>query len=391
MTMNRNNCKRLGDYVRLVDVRNRDLAVTNLLGVSISKMFIPSIANTIGTDMSTYKIVEPYQFAYGPVTSRNGDKITFALYKGAEKCIISSAYITFEVIDKEKLDPDYLMMWALRPEFDRYARFMSNGSAREIFSWDDMCEVYLPIPDINEQRLIVAEYQAVEKRIATNEALIAKLEETAQTIYKKMFVDDINPENLPNGWSHRPLKEIVVVKGGKRLPKGEELTDIPNSHPYIKVADMSKARILELDDSFQYVEDDIQSSISRYNVSSGDVILSIVGTIGNVNIVGGSLDNANLTENCVKLVGKKEFSNLVYAFLTSTEGKKQIEQAIVGGVQSKLPIYNIEKLDLILPDTVSLNQFNSRISVINEAITLAIKENKELRKLSLLMRARLSS
>ena len=177
MTMNRNNYKRLGDYVRLVDVRNRDLAVTNLLGVSISKMFIPSIANTIGTDMSTYKIVEPYQFAYGPVTSRNGDKITFALYKGAEKCIISSAYITFEVIDKEKLDPDYLMMWALRPEFDRYARFMSNGSAREIFSWDDMCEVYLPIPDINEQRRIVAEYQAVEKRIATNEALIAQLEE----------------------------------------------------------------------------------------------------------------------------------------------------------------------------------------------------------------------
>lgn len=391
MTMNRNNYKRLGDYVRLVDVRNRDLAVTNLLGVSISKMFIPSIANTIGTDMSTYKIVEPYQFAYGPVTSRNGDKITFALYKGAEKCIISSAYITFEVIDKEKLDPDYLMMWALRPEFDRYARFMSNGSAREIFSWDDMCEVYLPIPDINEQRCIVAEYQAVEKRIATNEALIAQLEETAQTIYKKMFVDDIDPENLPNGWSHRSLKEIVIVKGGKRLPKGEELTDIPNSHPYIKVADMSKARILELDDSFQYVEDDIQSSISRYNVSSGDVILSIVGTIGNVNIVGDSLDKANLTENCVKLVGKKEFSNLVYAFLTSTEGKKQIEQAIVGGVQSKLPIYNIEKLDLILPDTVSLNQFNSRISVINEAITLAIKENKELRKLSLLMHARLSS
>lgn len=391
MTMNRENYKRLGDYIRLVDVRNRDLSVTNLLGVSISKTFIPSIANTIGTDMSTYKIVEPYQFAYGPVTSRNGDKITFALYKGAEKCIVSSAYVIFEVVDKEKLDPDYLMMWALRPEFDRYARFMSNGSAREIFSWDDMCEVYLPIPDINEQRRIVAEYQAVEKRIATNEALIAQLEETAQTIYKKMFVDDIDPENLPNGWSHRSLKEIVVVKGGKRLPKGEELTDIPNSHPYIKVADMSKARILELDDSFQYVEDDIQSSISRYNVSSGDVILSIVGTIGNVNIVGDSLDKANLTENCVKLVGKKEFSNLVYAFLTSTEGKKQIEQAIVGGVQSKLPIYNIEKLDLILPDTVSLNQFNSRISVINEAITLAIKENKELRKLSLLMHARLSS
>ncbi len=209
MTMNRENYKRLGDYIRLVDVRNRDLAVTNLLGVSISKTFIPSIANTIGTDMSTYKIVEPYQFAYGPVTSRNGDKITFALYKGEEKCIVSSAYVTFEVIEKEKLDPDYLMMWALRPEFDRYARFMSNGSAREMFSWDEMCEVYLPIPDIDEQRRIVAEYQAVEKRIATNEALIAKLEETAQTIYKKMFVDDIDPENLPNGWRIGHLSDVA--------------------------------------------------------------------------------------------------------------------------------------------------------------------------------------
>lgn len=234
--MNRKNYKRLGDYIRLVDVRNRDLAVTNLLGVSISKTFIPSIANTIGTDMSTYKIVEPYQFAYGPVTSRNGDKITFALYKGEEKCIVSSAYVTFEVIEKEKLDPDYLMMWALRPEFDRYARFMSNGSAREMFSWDDMCEVYLPIPDIDEQRRIVAEYQAVEKRISTNEALIAKLEETAQTIYKKMFVDDIDPENLPNGWRIGHLSDIACYI------KEKMDTDGLTTETYISTENMLKNR-----------------------------------------------------------------------------------------------------------------------------------------------------
>ena len=213
--MDRSNYKRLGDYIRSVDVRNRDLSVTNLLGVSISKTFIPSIANTIGTDMSTYKVVEPYQFAYGPVTSRNGDKITFALYKGTEKCIISQAYETFEIVDKEQLDPDYLMMWALRPEFDRYARFKSNGSAREIFSWDEMCEVYLPVPDIAIQRRIVAEYQAVEKRIATNEQLIAKLEETAQTIYKKMFVDDIDQAHLPDGWKQGTLSDLGVVVTGK--------------------------------------------------------------------------------------------------------------------------------------------------------------------------------
>ena len=90
------NYKRLGDYIRQVDVRNRDLAVTELLGLSIAKEFIHSIANTIGTDMSSYKIVEPHQFGYGPVTSRNGDKITIALYEGTTSCLISQAYTVFE-------------------------------------------------------------------------------------------------------------------------------------------------------------------------------------------------------------------------------------------------------------------------------------------------------
>ena len=106
--------KRLGDYIREVNVRNRELKVTNLLGVSISKEFMPSIANTIGTDMSTYKIVERGQFAYGPVTSRNGDKVSIALLDGYDDAIISQAYTVFEVIDHEQLLPEYLMMWFRR-------------------------------------------------------------------------------------------------------------------------------------------------------------------------------------------------------------------------------------------------------------------------------------
>ena len=103
--MNKGEMKRLGDYIREVDVRNRDLEVTKLLGVSISKEFMPSIANTIGTDMSSYKIVEPRQFAYGPVTSRNGDKVSIALYKDDEKAIVSQAYTIFEVKNKQELLP----------------------------------------------------------------------------------------------------------------------------------------------------------------------------------------------------------------------------------------------------------------------------------------------
>lgn len=218
--------KRLGDYIRQVDVRNRDLAVDNLLGLSISKQFIPSIANTIGTDMANYKVVQPRQFGYVPVTSRNGDKITVALYNGDKPCIISQAYIVFEVTDTDQLLPEYLMMWFRRPEFDRYARFKSHGSAREVFEWDEMGDVMLPVPSIEEQRKIVAEYQAVERRIENNRRLIASLESTAQTIYRKMFVDNIDPEDLPQGWRMGKMKDVATFAYGK-IPKDKDNGVIP--------------------------------------------------------------------------------------------------------------------------------------------------------------------
>lgn len=218
--MSNGEMKRLGDYIREVDVRNRDLEVTKLLGVSISKEFMPSIANTIGTDMSSYKVVEPRQFAYGPVTSRNGDKVSIALYKDDEKAIVSQAYTIFEVKNKQELLPEYLMMWFRRPEFDRYARFKSHGSAREIFSWEEMCDVELPVPSIEQQQKIVSEYKAVTRRIRLNEQIIAKLEETTQALYRKMFVDGIDKENLPEGWRMGTLGEISDFKNGKATKLG---------------------------------------------------------------------------------------------------------------------------------------------------------------------------
>ena len=215
--MSNGEMKRLGDYIREVDMRNRDLEVMKLLGVSISKEFMPSIANTIGTDMSSYKIVEPRQFVYIADTSRRGDKIAIALLEENNKVIVSSIYTVFEVKNKQKLLPEYLMMWFRRPEFDRYARFKSHGSAREIFSWEEMCEVELPIPSIVQQQKMVSEYEAVTRRIRLNEQIIAKLEETAQALYHKMFVDGINKENLPEGWRMGTLGEIADFKNGKAI------------------------------------------------------------------------------------------------------------------------------------------------------------------------------
>ena len=198
--MSKEKYQRLGDYIRQVDVRNRDLSVTTLLGVSISKEFIPSIANTIGTDMSTYKIVRKGQFAYGPVTSRNGDKVSIALLANEDNAIISQAYTVFEVKDTNELLPEYLMMWFSRKEFDREASFYAVGGVRGSLTWEDFCDMKLPIPSIERQRVIVAEYETLSKRIRLNEQMISTLEATAQTLYRKMFVDGIDKENLPAGW-----------------------------------------------------------------------------------------------------------------------------------------------------------------------------------------------
>lgn len=218
--MNRSDYKRLGNYIREVDVRNRDLSVTNLLGVSVSKEFMPSIANTIGTDMRPYKVVSPRQFVYIPDTSRRGEKIAIAMLSG-EKAIVSSIYTVFEVQDGETLMPEYLMMWFRRPEFDRYARFHSHGSAREIFDWDELCDVLLPVPSIERQRAMVAEYETLSRRIDLNRSMIAQLEAAAQTLYRKMFVDDIDPEHLPAGWRMGTLGEIVEINPRLSLRKNE--------------------------------------------------------------------------------------------------------------------------------------------------------------------------
>ena len=175
--------EKLGNYIRQVDERNSDLMITNLQGVSITKEFVPSIANIIGTDLSTYKIVRTGQFAYGPVTSRNGDKISIALLKG-EDCIISSSYVPFEVYRNDELLPEYLMLWFMRPEFDRYARFMSNGSAREVFNWECMCCVEIPVPSITEQRRIVHDYQVITDRIELLRKMNENLEEICNTTFE---------------------------------------------------------------------------------------------------------------------------------------------------------------------------------------------------------------
>jgi len=212
--MGKSNLKRLGDYIKEVDERNSQLIYgeDDVLGISTSKCFIQTRGNLIGVNFDNYKVVREGEFAYNVNTARMGDRVAIALRKGSP-CIVSSIYPVFET--KDGLLPDYLMLWFQRNEFDRYARFMSHGSAREVFEWEDMCESPINIPSIEEQLKVVNQYNAIQNRIKNNKQTIDKLEDTVQAIYRKMFIDEIDPENLPEGWRKGTLGDVTEYHNDK--------------------------------------------------------------------------------------------------------------------------------------------------------------------------------
>lgn len=218
----KSNYKRLGAYIEPVNQLNDGMEVNELLGISNQKFFQNSHTNTIGIDLSTYRIVRTGQFAYNRATTRNGDKISIALRQG-EDCIVSPSYRIFKSKDENVLNSEYLMMWFRRPEFDRYARFKSHGSAHEFFEWEEMCNVTLPIPHIDKQRKIVKEYNTIQSRINLNQQMIQKLEETAQAIYKQWFVEFEFPDENGKPYKSNGGKMVWNEELGKEIPLGWEV------------------------------------------------------------------------------------------------------------------------------------------------------------------------
>jgi type I restriction enzyme, S subunit len=230
--------KRIGDCIQLVDERNTNMQVKLLLGLSISKEFIPSVANIVGTDMKNYKIIRRNQFACSTMQVRRDRKMPIALYTDMDEAIISAAYPIFEVADTELILPEYLMMWFSRTEFDREACFYAIGGVRGSIEWEDFCNMQFPVPSIAKQKEIVKEYNVLVDRINLNNRLIQKLEETARAIYKQWFVDfefpnengkpyksnggemEFNKEldkEIPIGWEAGTLGDILIFNYGKAL------------------------------------------------------------------------------------------------------------------------------------------------------------------------------
>ena len=352
--------KILGDYIRLVDERNKNLAVTKLLGVSISKKFIPSIANIVGTDLSNYKIVRTGQFAYGPVTSRNGEKISIA-YLDEEDCIISSSYTVFEVENKEELDPEYLMLWFSRPEFDRYARYKSHGSVREIFDWNELCMVELPVPDIEKQRKMVKAYKTITDRIDLKQKINDNLDASALAIYRKYFVEGIKPDDLPLGWSMGTLKDIYQFQYGK----GNTNPDNGGQYPI-------------------YGSNGVIGGYHEYN-NENEPVIGHIGAAGSLNFAFGKHYVTYNGIMCNILVPR----NIYFGYLTLYA--QNLAAQVRGSTQPFISYDMLYEVKTVLPTDEVLDDFHSKISPIMEHKREILSEITKLEQMQIIMQEQLSS
>jgi type I restriction enzyme S subunit len=402
----RSNYKPLGNYIQPVVGRNNDLGDLPLVGLSIQKKFIPSIANTIGTDMSTYRIIEKNQFAYGPVTSRNGDKITIALFNDYEKALISQAYIPFEVKDTNELDSEYLMMWFRRPEFDRYARFKSHGSAREIFDWEEMCNTLLPIPHITKQREIVKEYKVIQDRISLNQQLIQKLEETAQAIYREWFVDfefpnenglpykssggemEFNKElekEIPKGWKVKVIGNVVETLGGGTPSTDEQEFWDNGDILWYSPTDVTKSNsIFSSNTEKKITKLGLQKSSAKM-FPAYSLLMTSRATVGKLTI---NTKEACTNQGFITLIPNEKVSVHILFDWIKTQ-LEEIASLATGSTFPEISKSDFRNLKFIYPNEDILLKYESLISTLYKTIQFRNIENEKLIDLKELLLSKL--
>ena len=239
----------------------------------------------------------------------------------------------------------------------------ANGSVFQNLKTDIVREFDINIPSINTQNKIVSMLSKIDEKIELNEKINKNLLHQAMVIFN-------NAIEYSTSITLAELGELADIKGGKRLPKGINLTNIPNSHPYIRVRDLNNVVFASLSTNYEYVDDETQKTISRYITTTNDVLLSIVGTIGLTAIVDESLNMANLTENCVKITNLNNISpEYLLLYLRSSRGTEEIKKNTVGAVQSKLPIKNIQRITIPLLPQSEMKSLNSILTALFNQIS----------------------
>ncbi|MDD3145481.1 MAG: restriction endonuclease subunit S [Candidatus Gracilibacteria bacterium] len=386
----KSNYKKLGDYIREVNIRNKDLQINNLIGVSMEKKFISSVANMVDVDISVYKIIEKGQFACKLMSVGRDEKLPIDLYRNEEKAIVSSAYYVFEVIDKSILLDEFLLMWLSRPENDRYIGYISGGDVRGGISWDVFCEIPIKIPDIIKQQEIVDEYNAIKNRISLNNSLIEKLEETAKSIYKEWFVDFEFPDEngkpykssggemefcselekeVPKGWKVWRLNEIAIIKAGG---------DRPFLYSPEKTVDCSIPIYAN-----GIINDGLYGFTNKANYPKNSITVSARGNIGYSVLRYEPFD---AIVRLLVIMPKEEYFGI---YIWQTIRKTDFD--LSGSVQSQLTIPQISILKVLLPDLKVLKDYDNLLKIIYKNSYKKLKENENLGKMKDLILSKMAS
>ena len=364
----------LGEYIRQVDIRNKEGKKENLLGVSVQKQFIQSIANTVGTDFTKYKVVKKGQFTYIPDTSRRGDKIAIALLEDYEEGLVSNVYTVFEVIDTEKLLPEYLMLWFSRPEFDRYARFKSHGSVREVMDWEEMCKVELPVPDIEKQRKIVKAYKTITDRIALKQKINDNLVSTLQIIYKKMFLES------QNTYMTTPLADLCSKIGSGATPKGGKAAYFDKGISLIRSMNV-------FDYFFSYPElahiSQIQANaLANVEIQQADVLFNITGvSVTRCCVVPDDVLPARVNQHVmiIRPYKGKNMSYYIMCTLCTSENKaKLLGIGQSGSTREAINKQELERFEIPVPSDEELERFGE---IATKIYALIFSNTNEIRML----------
>ena len=383
--------KRLGDYIRPVDVRNRDLKVTRLVGLTIDKAFIPSVANTIGTDLSNYKVISENQFACSLMQVSRDGKMPIAMFKG-EPCIMSPAYPMFEVSKTDELLPEYLMMWFSRSEFDREASFYAVGGVRGSLEWNDFCDMQIPVPAIEKQRETVAEYNTLAIRIETNKKLIATLEQTAGALYRHTFIDNIDPNNLPDGWRMGTLGEACSKLGSGATPKGGKESYCQEGISLIRSTNVLDYQFLYED--LAKINEAQAKALDGVTVESKDVLFNITGvSVARCCMVPDDVLPARVNQH-VMIVRPSQKSMAFYLLCTLCYPDVKntllgISQA--GSTREAITKDEMERFKIIVPAQEILQKFDNECSKIFERKNLATKENQTLTQMQTLLLSKMGA
>lgn len=377
----------LGNYIRLIDTRNKDHVTNKVMGISIDKFFMPSVANVIGTDLSKYKLITKGKFACNPMHVGRDERLPVALYEGDKPALVSPAYFMFEIIDTNVLDKNYLMMWFRRAEFDRICWLHTDGSVRGGITWDDICRMELPVPDIGKQRKIVEAYRIVEERISLKRKINDNLEATVQAILVKAISNNQTvPITLGN------LVDFIDGDRGKNYPTFDEFT----SAGYCLFLNASNVTMTGFNfDTCMFVTEEKDKAMNKGHLSLYDVVLTSRGTLGNVALYDKYIRYENVRINSGMLIIRPKTQRLspyfIYALLKSTYMKAAIEQFKSGSAQPQLPIKDLQRISFNIPASDDiLHDLDHQFISVEEQISINKKEMDNLKDLCGILLAELS-